>query len=656
MKKIILKTFKWTLRIFLTLVLGIGLYIGGFMLFHNDIPKTKPNSNDSELGKTSIVLDSLENRWGDKILIEQGSIVVKENREIEGSNNISVSFIKIPTSSPAPKSPIFFLAGGPGTPGSSVAKRDFFYVFKKLSEYADVVLIDQRGTGNSIPNLRCRNTLDIPSDNSEVKEKDILRDVAEKCKECAEEFTDLNIDLRGYTSEESARDIEEIRKALNMDKITLFGYSYGTALAQHYIRLYEEHVDQLVFAGSIAPDMGLSLPAQKEDQYRVMDSLIAKDKKMKRYIPSFTALMEQEHKKLKENPLNIKLPLMNAVNENDGFIPVNIFRAISIVKPNWEFTISNTHMQMMMAQNTGRDAWTQIAPKYYYQLSNGEYQRLGNYFRNFSKQNVPNALFFTEAASTRYSDERWKQVSSHTDENLLSHFSISFGRYKEVLDGFNVPKNEKLSEPVFSEKSVLFIAGTLDGRTPVTLTDSISKRFKNSTKLIVENGSHNNLVKADVLDEIVKFIKNEDSIKTKLKRDFNFLTPVDYKYSISDTLEVIRKKKGIVKALNKFEELFNEYSNQDDYYFDVSESSLNSYGYILLSKDLVSDAIEVFKLYTELFSDSSNAFNSLAEGYIANGDYKMAINNLKKAIEMNYLDGYSRSLLKKYNNDNYLKN
>ncbi|MBT8220023.1 MAG: alpha/beta fold hydrolase [Bacteroidia bacterium] len=639
---------KWIKYVVLVALLGFGCYIAYFLFLHNEIPQTKANVNDQPLDQLTLANSTFTNRWGDDMEVEIGSIVVPENRTIVQSNHISISFIRIPTSNPNPGSPLFFLAGGPGTPASSLFQRSYFYVFKKLREHADVVLIDQRGTGNSIPNLRCRNVMAMPMKGSGNWEKDMLDDILQKCTECANEFKGMDIDLKGYNSKESSEDIDKIREALEMEQISLFGYSYGTSLGQHYVSMFPERVDRLILAGPTAPDLGLKLPKDLESQFEVMDSLISADPKMRKYISSFTHLMRDQHQQLKAQPLEMRLPLMDAVGGDDGFVFSTIFRIISFFKPYWKLTLSDTFMKVMMAQNSGRSSWTQIMPRYYYQLSQGEHQRLGNYLRNFRRQPMPNAIFFTVSASTGYTEERRRMATEKRDDAIVSHFDISFGRLPEVAEAFGITRIEELDEPVRSDKDVLLIGGTLDGRTPLSNLDTLYNRFGRAQKIIVQNGSHDDLVDSEVLELIMQFLDGDTLGNMKLHRPFTFLPPVNYRYSIVDTLEQIRTSRGIDKVLTRFVEIRNEYLNQDDYYFQIDESSLNNYGYMLLNQDLIEEAEKVLELNTRLFPDSDNVYNSLAEAQIAGGSFSKAVTNLKKAVDLNYLDGYSHSLIRKY--------
>jgi predicted Zn-dependent protease len=47
------------------------------------------------------------------------------------------------------------------------------------------------------------------------------------------------------------------------------------------------------------------------------------------------------------------------------------------------------------------------------------------------------------------------------------------------------------------------------------------------------------------------------------------------------------------------------------------------------------DAIEIFKLNTKAHPQVANAWDSLAEAYMKNGDKELAIKNYAKSLEMN---------------------
>ena len=72
---------------------------------------------------------------------------------------------------------------------------------------------------------------------------------------------------------------------------------------------------------------------------------------------------------------------------------------------------------------------------------------------------------------------------------------------------------------------------------------------------------------------------------------------------------------------------------EGDLYFD--EFSFNAIGYGLLGESRYPEAIEVFELNTELFPESANVYDSLAEAYMKSGDKKKATQFYKKSLELN---------------------
>ncbi len=70
------------------------------------------------------------------------------------------------------------------------------------------------------------------------------------------------------------------------------------------------------------------------------------------------------------------------------------------------------------------------------------------------------------------------------------------------------------------------------------------------------------------------------------------------------------------------------------YRFFEFESEFNKTGYLLLGRGQFKDAIFVFQMNTELFPDSANAWDSLAEGYLKASDEVKAIEYYNKAIQM----------------------
>jgi pimeloyl-ACP methyl ester carboxylesterase len=113
------------------------------------------------------------------------------------------------------------------------------------------VLIDPRGTGKSAP-LRCpalapRDAFD------DLAEAQTIAAAAQRC--IAELRAGGDADPAQYTSSAVVADIDAVRVALGYDRINLWGGSYGTRVAQEYLRRYPQHVRSVVLDGAAPPAM-----------------------------------------------------------------------------------------------------------------------------------------------------------------------------------------------------------------------------------------------------------------------------------------------------------------------------------------------------------------------------------------------------------------
>jgi tetratricopeptide (TPR) repeat protein len=65
------------------------------------------------------------------------------------------------------------------------------------------------------------------------------------------------------------------------------------------------------------------------------------------------------------------------------------------------------------------------------------------------------------------------------------------------------------------------------------------------------------------------------------------------------------------------------------------ENDLNAVGYELLNQTDKTAAINVFRLNVEYFPTSWNVYDSLGDGYFADGNYESAIINYKQSLKLN---------------------
>jgi len=105
------------------------------------------------------------------------------------------------------------------------------------------------------------------------------------------------------------------------------------------------------------------------------------------------------------------------------------------------------------------------------------------------------------------------------------------------------------------------------------------------------------------------------------------------------------RKKGLQAALDDYAELKKKYYGRAA--FDFGEGSLNVFGYALLEGSDAAGAIQVFQLNAATFPDSSNVWDSLAEGYLKAGDVRKAQENYEKALKLDPANQNAKEALKR---------
>lgn len=174
-----------------------------------------------------------------------GAVSVLEDPEQPNGKTLSIHFAIVKASSGHSRpDPIVVLMGGPGEEAIAAAA-DYTDEFKTLLDDRDLLLIDQRLTGQSAT-VRCR--LFSPLSASENLHDYLPLPEVKRCKELLEPSTDL----RRYTYPYFARDLEQLRQALGYGPVNLFSGSYGTRAAQAFIRRYP-HSIRTNYLGSPVP-------------------------------------------------------------------------------------------------------------------------------------------------------------------------------------------------------------------------------------------------------------------------------------------------------------------------------------------------------------------------------------------------------------------
>jgi CubicO group peptidase (beta-lactamase class C family) len=84
---------------------------------------------------------------------------------------------------------------------------------------------------------------------------------------------------------------------------------------------------------------------------------------------------------------------------------------------------------------------------------------------------------------------------------------------------------------------------------------------------------------------------------------------------------------------------------------DISENSINATGYQLLEAKNLPEAIRILQLNVELHPNSWNAYDSLGEAYMNQGDKALAVQNYRKSLDLNPKNTGAEAALNKLSNE-----
>ncbi len=204
-------------------------------------PSSAGRSRPTMLG--SIALHECPDREAEDAGARCGSVPVPLDH-VTNAGTLAIGFEWYPAAGTA-SGTVVAVEGGPGF--STTAARDgYLDLFSQLTDDRNVLLVDLRGTGTSGA-LRCER-LEKFSTNEE--DTDYLGAVADCGRDLNERWRPASGPyLAGselFTTANAARDLDLVLAALDVDKIDLFGQSYGTYFATTFAARYPHRLRSLV--------------------------------------------------------------------------------------------------------------------------------------------------------------------------------------------------------------------------------------------------------------------------------------------------------------------------------------------------------------------------------------------------------------------------
>jgi len=225
-----------------------------------------------------------------------------------GTIEVTAAIAPATTAKPAPD-PLFVFAGGPGQAATGMGPW-LNTAFAPARRERDIVLFDIRGTGLSSP-VSCA----ISTDTGDGALETIHRDAANCAAMAGRVATFLS-------SREIVEDIDRMRRALGVQRINLWGGSFGTRVSQHYARAYGKHVRAVVLdaATPTGTSIFLTAPRYGEEALQNLFSNCAADKPCAKAFPSLKDDFATLRRQVEANP-----PIATATDPRTGLTgPVRV--------------------------------------------------------------------------------------------------------------------------------------------------------------------------------------------------------------------------------------------------------------------------------------------------------------------------------------------
>ena len=390
-----------------------------------------------------------------------GTLPVPEDRSNPNGRQIELHIAVIPAIKRNPESDaLFLLAGGPGQSAIETFPAMLPMLFS-IHEDRDIVLVDQRGTGESNP-LRCLDLEDESLDDEEV---------LAKLKSCPDT---LDADLRFYNTEIAMTDLDQVRSALGYETINIYGASYGTRAALTYLRMFPEHVRTVTLDAVVDPEFVLFMDAARDGQsaLEVFFTRCEADEACRTTFPTLRSEFDSLLSRLEESPAEITIPhpLTNKPLEltvTSEMITNMIFNTLYVPE-----LVATLPLSIHVAN----------ADKNYVPLiSQALLVNAGLYDGMFY------AVACTEDAPLISTDEAAR----------LSEGSVFGDRTTDFMDTCTAwPKgsvSSEFREPITSNTPVLIFSGEADPITPPWHAEKVAEGLTNETHLVFSGMGHGNL-------------------------------------------------------------------------------------------------------------------------------------------------------------------
>ena len=309
---------------------------------------------------------------------------------------------------------------------------------------------------------------------------------------CADHWRGEGLDVAAFTTAASADDVDDLRIALEADKVSLLAHSYGTAVALAAIRRHGAHLERVALAGTEGPDQTVQLPLVSDFALRRLSHMAAAAPGLSGIFPDAYGEFRRVLEKADKEPLSV--PIRTGPKQQST-VRVGAFVLRLLVK-NMLFTGRQAQRIPALVDSLAHGDPTLLIP-----AVQSLYNALASGF---------SAMQFSVSCSDGWSPERRGLAEAQASRSVFG--DAPFVHLDPDLcgaAGSASPQRESLL-PLWSPVPTLLVSGTLDSNTPAFQSDEIVWGLSSGESVRVENGFHDTLPSPDVQAIVMEFLGGAD--------------------------------------------------------------------------------------------------------------------------------------------------
>ncbi|MCB0034659.1 MAG: alpha/beta fold hydrolase [Anaerolineales bacterium] len=431
-----------------------------------------------------------------------GYVTVPEQHAVPDGPTIEIAVAIIPVQATstgelntleAASDPLFVAQGGPG--GSTI---NFFgEAILEYGDFADIgreiVLIEQRGTYYSKPNLLCADEeialLDELLEEVDLTDEQYEQRALASEQACRNRLLDEGVNLAAYNSLENAADMESVRQALGYEGFNFYGVSYGTLLGLHLMRDYPEHLRSVIL-DAVVPTQTPFLAETARSSDRAFDELFATCAADAECAAAFPNLEERFYNlvaELNENPAPITL-----TDDETGQVYDTIYTGDDLISTLF------SNLYVTSALNS--------LPLIIYQIEQGrmDYVELDLSFRIFDRT-FSTGMYNSVICAEDYDMPREVSAAEGIHPFVLQNKQESIDSFLKSCERWGVPPLEAtVNLPVQSDIPTLVLSGQFDPITPPSFGETAAATLPNSYAYTLPATGHGAATDSDCAVQIVR--------------------------------------------------------------------------------------------------------------------------------------------------------